>query len=40
MAARRHALSQLHHLPFRSAHAERGEYVCDPHELSPCQKIK
>jgi hypothetical protein len=31
MAARCHALCQRQRLPFRSADAQRGEYVRDPH---------
>jgi hypothetical protein len=38
MTARRHALSQSHRLPFRSADTQRGEYVRYPHSTRTTQK--
>ncbi len=40
MAARRHALCQRQRLPFRSADAQRGEHIRDPHSTHTLQKIK
>ena len=38
VAARGHALGQRHHLPFRPAHAQRGEHVRDPHSTRTLSK--
>jgi hypothetical protein len=38
MTARRHPLSQRHCLPFRSADAQRGEHVRNPHSTHTLQK--
>jgi len=38
--ARCHAIGQRQHLPFRSAHAERGEHVDNPHTTNVPQRIQ